>query len=132
MSLISLARRGRAVALVTGALMLVPLVAEARPGGGRSRGACRRAGSAAPRPGTGAALLLLERRAQDRRGIEFLHPDEPGPPAGDLRTGGEHDVLADHRNSLPRKLKRGGRLAASNKNAAGISRRRCFSWLLWS
>ena len=38
MSLISLARRGRAVALVTGALLLVPLVAEARPGGGRSSG----------------------------------------------------------------------------------------------
>ncbi|MCU4179410.1 Tim44 domain-containing protein [Bosea sp. BH3] len=38
MSLISLARRGRAVALVVGALMLVPLVAEARPGGGRSSG----------------------------------------------------------------------------------------------
>jgi len=38
MSLISLARRGRAVALVVGTLMLVPLVAEARPGGGRSSG----------------------------------------------------------------------------------------------
>lgn len=38
MSLISLARRGRAVALVAGALLLVPLVAEARPGGGRSSG----------------------------------------------------------------------------------------------
>ena len=38
MSLISLARRGRAVALVAGALLLVPHVAEARPGGGRSSG----------------------------------------------------------------------------------------------
>lgn len=38
MSLISLAHRGRAVALVAGALLLVPLVAEARPGGGRSSG----------------------------------------------------------------------------------------------
>lgn len=38
MSLISLARRGRAVALVAGVLVLVPLVAEARPGGGRSSG----------------------------------------------------------------------------------------------
>ena len=38
MSLISLARRGRTVALVVGALMLVPLAAEARPGGGRSSG----------------------------------------------------------------------------------------------
>jgi len=38
MSLISLARRGRAVALIAGALLLVPLVAEARPGGGRSSG----------------------------------------------------------------------------------------------
>ncbi len=38
MSLISLARHGRAVAVIVGALMLVPLVAEARPGGGRSMG----------------------------------------------------------------------------------------------
>jgi predicted lipid-binding transport protein (Tim44 family) len=38
MSLISLARHGRAVALIAGALILVPLVAEARPGGGRSFG----------------------------------------------------------------------------------------------
>ncbi|WP_367273919.1 Tim44 domain-containing protein [Bosea sp. (in: a-proteobacteria)] len=38
MTLISLARRGRAVALLAGALILVPLVAEARPGGGRSFG----------------------------------------------------------------------------------------------
>ncbi|RYE83424.1 MAG: hypothetical protein EOP19_13880, partial [Hyphomicrobiales bacterium] len=33
MSLISLARRGRAVALIAGALLLVPIVAEAAPGG---------------------------------------------------------------------------------------------------
>ena len=38
MSLISLARRGRAVALVAGALMLVPVLAEARPGGGKGFG----------------------------------------------------------------------------------------------
>jgi predicted lipid-binding transport protein (Tim44 family) len=35
MSLISLARRGRAVAVVAGALLLVPVIAEARPGGGK-------------------------------------------------------------------------------------------------
>jgi predicted lipid-binding transport protein (Tim44 family) len=42
MSLISLARRGRVIAIVAGTLMLVPMVAEARPGGGKgfgSRGA---------------------------------------------------------------------------------------------
>ncbi|CAN7613189.1 TIM44-like domain-containing protein [Bosea sp. LjRoot237] len=37
MSLISLARRGRAIALITGALLLVPIIAEAAPGG-RSMG----------------------------------------------------------------------------------------------
>lgn len=48
MSLISLARHGRAVALVVGALMLVPLAAEARPGGGRSMG--RAFSNSAPAP----------------------------------------------------------------------------------
>lgn len=38
MSLISLARRGRALALVAGVLMVMPLAAEARPGGGKSMG----------------------------------------------------------------------------------------------
>jgi predicted lipid-binding transport protein (Tim44 family) len=38
MSLISIARRGRAIALVAGALMILPLAAEARPGGGKSMG----------------------------------------------------------------------------------------------
>lgn len=38
MSLISLARRGRAIALAAGVLMVMPLVAEARPGGGKSVG----------------------------------------------------------------------------------------------
>lgn len=37
MSLISLARRGRAIALIAGALLLVPIIAEAAPGG-RSMG----------------------------------------------------------------------------------------------
>ena len=38
MSLISLARHGRIVAFVAGALLLAPIVAEARPGGGKSVG----------------------------------------------------------------------------------------------
>jgi len=38
MSLISLARRGRYVAVLAGALLLVPIVAEARPGGGKGFG----------------------------------------------------------------------------------------------
>jgi predicted lipid-binding transport protein (Tim44 family) len=38
MSLISLARRGRAIAFVAGALLLVPVIAEARPGGGKGAG----------------------------------------------------------------------------------------------
>lgn len=50
MSLISLARHGRAVALVVGALMLVPLAAEARPGGGRSMGSRGGYSNSAPAP----------------------------------------------------------------------------------
>lgn len=50
MSLISLARHGRAVALVVGALMLVPLAAEARPGGGRSMGSRGAFSNSAPAP----------------------------------------------------------------------------------
>jgi predicted lipid-binding transport protein (Tim44 family) len=38
MSLISLARRGRAVAVVASVLLLVPVLAEARPGGGKAFG----------------------------------------------------------------------------------------------
>ena len=38
MSLISLARRGRAVAVVASVLLLVPVLAEARPGGGKASG----------------------------------------------------------------------------------------------
>lgn len=38
MSLISLARHGRIVAFVAGALLLTPIIAEARPGGGKSSG----------------------------------------------------------------------------------------------
>ncbi len=38
MSLISLARRGRYVAVIASALLLVPVLAEARPGGGKGAG----------------------------------------------------------------------------------------------
>lgn len=50
MSLISLARRGRAIAVVTGALMLLPLAAEARPGGGKSVGSRGSFSREAPAP----------------------------------------------------------------------------------
>lgn len=50
MSLISLARHGRFVALLAGALLLVPVIAEARPGGGRSFGSRGARTESAPAP----------------------------------------------------------------------------------
>lgn len=51
MSLISLARRGRAVAVLAGVLLLVPALAEARPGGGKgSFGSRGSRTSSAPAP----------------------------------------------------------------------------------
>lgn len=50
MSLISLARRGRAIALVAGALLLVPVAAEARLGGGKSMGSRSTRTYSAPPP----------------------------------------------------------------------------------
>ncbi|RDJ25024.1 hypothetical protein DWF00_17625 [Bosea caraganae] len=50
MSLISLARRGRVIALIAGALVLVPMLAEARPGGGRSSGSRGARSESAPAP----------------------------------------------------------------------------------
>jgi predicted lipid-binding transport protein (Tim44 family) len=50
MSLISLARRGRVIALLAGALVLVPVLAEARPGGGRSFGSRGTRTESAPAP----------------------------------------------------------------------------------
>lgn len=50
MSLISLARRGRVVAVVAGALLLVPVLAEARPGGGKGFGSRGTRTESAPAP----------------------------------------------------------------------------------
>lgn len=50
MSLISLARHGRFVALLAGALLLVPAIAEARPGGGKSYGSRGSRTESAPAP----------------------------------------------------------------------------------
>lgn len=54
MSLISLARHGRFVGLLAGALLLVPVIAEARPGGGRSFGSRGARTESAPAPTTTA------------------------------------------------------------------------------
>ena len=50
MSLISLSRRGRFVAVLSGALLLAPIVAEARPGGGKSFGSRGVRTQSAPAP----------------------------------------------------------------------------------
>lgn len=50
MSLISLARHGRIVALLAGALLLVPALAEARPGGGKGFGSRGSRTESAPAP----------------------------------------------------------------------------------
>lgn len=50
MSLISLSRRGRVIAVLAGALLLVPVLAEARPGGGRSFGSRGTRTEAPPAP----------------------------------------------------------------------------------
>ncbi|MEN5084210.1 TIM44-like domain-containing protein [Bosea sp. TWI1241] len=66
MSLISLARRGRAVALVAGALMLVPVIAEARMGGGKgfgSRGS-RTMQQTAPTPTAPTGAAPMQRTQQ--------------------------------------------------------------------
>lgn len=54
MSLISLARRGRVVAVLAGVLLLAPIVAEARPGGGKSFGSRGMRTQSAPAPTTTA------------------------------------------------------------------------------
>jgi predicted lipid-binding transport protein (Tim44 family) len=50
MSLISLSRHGRIVAIFAGALLLAPMVAEARPGGGKSVGSRGSRTESAPAP----------------------------------------------------------------------------------
>lgn len=50
MSLISLSRRGRVIAVFAGALLLAPIVAEARPGGGKSFGSRGMRTQSAPAP----------------------------------------------------------------------------------
>jgi predicted lipid-binding transport protein (Tim44 family) len=50
MSLISLSRHGRVVAVLAGALLLAPMVAEARPGGGKSFGSRGMRTQSAPAP----------------------------------------------------------------------------------
>ncbi|CAH1656528.1 Tim44 domain-containing protein [Hyphomicrobiales bacterium] len=77
MSLISFARRGRAVALVAGALLLVPLVAEARPGGGRSSGSRGSFTNSAP-----PATNTTPGGAQTFQRTNPSSPSMAGPSAG--------------------------------------------------
>lgn len=75
MSLISLARRGRVIALLAGALVLVPVLAEARPGGGRSFGSrgARTESAPAPTPTAPGGAQTFQRSAQ---------PAQAAPAAG--------------------------------------------------
>jgi predicted lipid-binding transport protein (Tim44 family) len=76
MSLISLARRGRAVALIAGALLLVPIIAEAAPGGRSfgSRGS-RTQSQVAPTPTAPGS-------SQFQRSPQAANPAAAAPAAG--------------------------------------------------
>ena len=71
MSLISLARRGRSVAVIASALLLVPVLAEARPGGGKGAGMVYVAGQADHKVDNTAMIdhivALVEERARTLR-----------------------------------------------------------------
>lgn len=105
MSLISLARRGRTVALIAGALLLVPIIAEAAPGGrsfgsrgSRSQsqvaptqtaptGAAPAARSATPAPGQSAAAPAAGAAAAQAARPSFARNMMMGIGAGLLGAG---------------------------------------------
>lgn len=96
MSLISLARRGRAVALIAGALLLVPIIAEAAPGGRSfgSRGS-RTQSQVAPTP-TAPGSSFQRNQAQT-----------PGPSAATPAAGAAGAAAQAARPSMARSLMMG-------------------------
>ena len=79
MSLISLARRGRVVAVVAGALLLVPVLAEARPGGGKGFGSRGTRTNSAPAPTNTAPTGA---QPFQRSAAPTPSPSMAGPAAG--------------------------------------------------
>ena len=96
MSLISLARRGRAIALIAGALLLVPIIAEAAPGGRSfgSRGS-RTQSQVAPTP-TAPGSSFQRNQAQT-----------PGPSAATPAAGAAGAAAQAARPSMARSLMMG-------------------------
>ncbi len=107
MSLISLARRGRAIALIAGALLLVPIIAEAAPGG-RSMGSrgSRSQSQVAPTPtAPGSSFQRNQTQA-------------PGPSAATPAAGAAAGAAAQAaRPSMARSLMMG---AAAGLLGAGL------------
>lgn len=96
MSLISLARRGRAIALIAGALLLVPIIAEAAPGG-RSMGSrgSRSQSQVAPTPtAPGSSFQRNQTQA-------------PGPSAAAPAAGAAGAAAQAARPSMARSLMMG-------------------------
>lgn len=106
MSLISLARRGRAIALIAGALLLVPIIAEAAPGG-RSMGSrgSRSQSQVAPTPtAPGSSFQRSPTQA-------------PGPSAAAPAAGAAGAAAQAARPSMARSLMMG---AAAGLLGAGL------------
>lgn len=97
MSLISLARRGRVIAVLAGALLLVPMVAEARPGGGKGFGSRGSRTESAP-----SRTTTAPNGAQP-----FQRSAQPSAPAASQAAGAGAAAAQAARPSMARNLMMG-------------------------